>query len=98
MKAESVNKHLREKLKVPNLKARYEFDWERLEIAKRVIDYRIKNKLSQSQLADKAKITRQYISKIEGGEFSSIETLQKVLFCIGYTVRMQAVPFNRGLK
>ncbi len=98
MKAESVNKHLREKLKDPNFKARYEFDWERLEIAKRIIDYRIKNKLSQRQLADYAGVTQQHISKIESGEFSNISTLQKILFCTGHTVRMQAAPLNRASK
>lgn len=95
MKAESVNKQSHEKLKDPNFKALYEFDQQKLEIAKRIIAYRIKNKLRGKQLADKAGVTPQYISKIESGEFFSIEVLQKILFCIGYTVRMQAVPFNQ---
>lgn len=97
MKAKSVNKHLHEKLKGPDFKAVYEFDQQKLEIAGRIIAYRIKNKLSQKQLADQAGATHQYISKIESGEFSSIETIQKILFCIGYAVRIQAVPFNRAL-
>jgi DNA-binding XRE family transcriptional regulator len=98
MKAESVHKQLHKKLKDLNFKVRYEIDRQKLEIVKRVIDYRIKNSVSQKQLADNVGITQQHISKIESGKFSSIETLQKVLFCIGYTVRIHAVPLNRGLK
>jgi len=94
MKAESIDKHLREKSKNPHFKILYELDQQKLEISKRIIDYRIKNRVSQRQLADTAGVTQQQISKIESGEFSSITTLQKILLCIGYRVKMQAVPLR----
>jgi DNA-binding XRE family transcriptional regulator len=94
MQTENVDAQLREKLKDPNFKRLYGFDRQKLTIVKLVIDYRIRNKLSQKELADKAGITERYISKIESGEFSGIATLQKILLCIGYRVKIQAVPLK----
>ena len=95
MKTENVDKHLREKLKDPYFKELHELEEQKLEIVKKIIDYRIKHKLSQSQLADKIGVSQQHISKIEGGEFSSVATLEKILLHLGYTVRLQAVPLSR---
>ena len=71
---------------------------QKLTIVKRIIDYRIKNELTQVQLAKKAGVTQQHISKIENGEFSSVTTLEKVLLFIGYTVKIQAVPLNQRVR
>lgn len=84
MRLQKVNKHLKEKLKDPYFKELYELEEQKLKIVKRIIEYRVKNKLSQKQLADKVGVTQQHISKIENGEFSSISTLEKVLLFIGY--------------
>ncbi len=98
MKLESVNEHLKEKLKDPYFKELHELEEQKLAIVKRIIDYRIKNDLTQEQLAQKAGITQQHISKIENGEFSNVATLEKVLLFIGYTVRIQAVPLNQRVR
>lgn len=95
MKIENVGKHLEEKLKDPYFKELYELEEQKLEIVKKVIDYRIKHKLSQQQLADKVRVTQQHISKIESGEFSSVVTLEKILLHLGFTVRLAAVPLSR---
>ena len=94
MKLEKVDDHLKEKLKGPYFKELYGLEEQKLKIVKKIIEYRIKHKLSQKQLALKANVTQQHISKIENGEFSNIVTLEKMLLFIGYTVRMQAVPLN----
>lgn len=98
MKIERVDEHLKEKLKDPYFKELYELEAQKLEIVKRIIDYRIKHKLTQGQLAKRAGITQQHISKIENGEFSSIATLEKVLLFIGFTVKLEVVPLHRKIQ
>jgi transcriptional regulator with XRE-family HTH domain len=93
-----VNKHLEEKLRDPYFKELYELEEQKLNIVKRIIDYRIRNKLSQAQLAKRVGVTQQHISKIENGEFSSIVTLEKVLLFIGFTVKFEVVPLNKKIK
>ena len=93
-----VNRHLQEKLKDPYFKELYELEEQKLAIVKHIIDYRIKNKLSQAQLAKRAGITQQHISKIENGEFSSISTLEKALLFIGFTVKFEVVPLTKRTK
>ncbi|MBL7131748.1 MAG: helix-turn-helix transcriptional regulator [Candidatus Omnitrophica bacterium] len=95
MKAERVDKHLKEKLKDAYFKELYELEEQKLDIVKRIVDYRIRNGLSQKQLAKKVKVTQQHISKIENGEFSSMITLEKVLLAIGYTVRIEVVRLSQ---
>ena len=98
MRLQKVDEHLKEKMKDPYFRELYELEEQKLKIVKRIIEYRVKNKLSQKQLADKVGVTQQHISKIENGEFSSISTLEKVLLFIGYTVKMQAIPLSQGIK
>lgn len=98
MGMERVDEHLKEKLKDPYFKQLYELEEQKLGIVKRIIDYRLNNNLSQAQLAKKAGVTQQYISKIENGDFSSIVTLEKILLFIGYTVKIQAVPLSERVK
>lgn len=98
MRLQKVDEHLKEKLKDPYFKELYELEEQKFKIVKRIVEYRVKNKLSQKQLADKVGVTQQHISKIENGEFSSISTLEKVLLFIGYTVKMQAIPLSQGIK
>ena len=93
-----VDEHLNEKLKDPYFRELYELDEQKLCIVKRIIDYRIRNKFTQGQLAKKAGVTQQYISKIENGDFSNILTLEKILLFIGYTMRIQAIPLSLKSK
>ena len=94
MKLESADKHLKEKLKDPYFKELYELEEQKLEIVKRIIDYRVKHGLNQRELADKVGVTQQHISKIESGDFASVMTLEKVLLAIGYTVQIRVVQLN----
>ncbi len=98
MRIERVDEHLKQKLKDPYFRELYELEEQKLAIVKRIIAYRIKNKLTQGQLAKRVVITQQHISKIENGEFSNISTLEKVLLFIGFTVKLQAVPLQKQVK
>lgn len=92
MKMEKVSTHLESKLKDPYFKELHEHEKQKLVLVKPIIEYRMKHKLNQKQLADRVGVTQQHISKIESGDFSSIVTLEKVLLYVGFTVRFQAVP------
>ncbi len=98
MKAERVDEHLKEKLKDPYFKELYELEEQKLKIVKHIIGYRIKNDLTQRDLAKKIGVTQQHIAKIENGEFSSMTTLEKVLLSIGYTVKIQAMPLQMSIR
>ena len=94
MKSMTVNEHLQEKLRNPYFKELHELEHQKFGIIKKIIDYRIKNNLTQSDLAKQIKVSQQHVSKIESGEFSSVATLEKVLLGIGMTVRIEAVRLN----
>lgn len=98
MKLEQVRDHLKTKLKDPYFKELYELEEQKLSVVKRIINYRIKNKLTQGQLAQKIGVTQQHISKIENGEFSSVATLEKILLFIGYTVKIEAIPISQRIR
>lgn len=93
-----VNEHLRELLKDPYFKEQYELDQQKLKLIKPILAYRIKHKLTQGQLAKRAGMTQQHISKIESGEFSNILTLERVLLFIGFTIKLQAVPLQKQAR
>jgi len=79
----------------PDFNARYAWTMQKAAIAKKIISYRIKNGLTQTQLARKLGVTQQYISKIEEGEFSNLETAEKILYMMGYGVKLQIVPLRK---
>ncbi|MBI5874175.1 MAG: helix-turn-helix transcriptional regulator [Candidatus Omnitrophica bacterium] len=93
-----VDEHLREELKDPYFRELYELEQQKYGIIKRIVGYRIKHGLSQEDLAKKANITQQHISKIENGDFSNIMTLEKILLFIGLTIKLRVVPLGRSLK
>ena len=82
----NVKEHLKEELKDPYFRELYELDSVKTEIAKRIIGYRIKHDLTQTQLAKTVKVSQQQISYIEEGDFSNFQTIQKVLLSIGYKI------------
>ncbi len=95
MRLEKVEAHLNEKLKDPYFRELYELEEQKLQIVRCIIEYRISHHVSQRQLAQKAGVTQQHISKIENGEFSNIATLEKVLLLLGYTVKMNVAPLSQ---
>lgn len=98
MNSYKVSDHLKEKIKDPYFKELYELEAQKYAIVEKIVEYRIKHKMTQGQLAEQVGVTQQQISKIENGEFSSIMTLEKVLLAIGLTVQMKVVPFKRVIN
>ena len=87
-----VDDGLKEKLKDPYFKELYELEEQKTSLVKKIIDYRLKNNLSQEELAERVGITQQHISKIENNEFSSFQTLFRILLYIGFKVKVEIEP------
>lgn len=90
-KLASVREHLEKKLRDPYFKELYELEQERMKIAKLFVDYRLKNSLTQEELAKQLGITQQYISKLEEGIFSNIRDVSKILLVIGYKIEFRII-------
>ncbi len=89
----NVDDYIKEKIKRnPDFKARYDLIKEKVAVVKKIITYRIRHSLSQEQLAREIGVTQQYISKIEEGEFSNLDTIENVLEHIGYRLKLEVVP------
>lgn len=91
MKERTVSEHLKEQQKDAHFKELYELEEQKYAIVKKIIEYRVQNKLSQGELAEKVGVTQQHISKIENAEFSNVATLEKVLHTIGYAIKLTLI-------
>jgi DNA-binding XRE family transcriptional regulator len=88
-----VSDHIAEKLKKdPTFRIRRELIQQKANVARKIIGYRIKHNLSQSQLASEIGVSQQYISKIEEGHFSTLEMVEIVLSRIGYRLKLKVEP------
>lgn len=96
-KTRKVSQALKENLKDPYFKELWELEEQKLETIKPIIDYRINNQLTQTQLAKRVGVSQQHISNIENGIFSSMATLEKVLLYIGYKVRIESIPLPKTI-
>jgi len=67
---------------------------QKVKVVQVIIKYRIKHKLSQAQLAKKLNITQQYISKIEEGDFSNLNSVNNLLNSIGYKLQLNVIRLN----
>ncbi|SHH35689.1 DNA-binding transcriptional regulator, XRE-family HTH domain [Thermosyntropha lipolytica DSM 11003] len=76
-------------------KKRFELDDILFSIAAKLLDYRIKNNLSQTQLAKKLGVSQAMISKLESGEYNpTIEKLWDISQKMGwrFTVKFDETP------
>lgn len=74
----SFRNHLKEKLKNKEFAQAYKYERELLVLALKINEARSKSGLSQTELAHKARITQQQLSKIENGENCNLLTFIKV--------------------
>lgn len=79
----TFKKHLNEKFKDLEFKELYEEEKRLLSLSLKLLERRTRLGLSQKQLASKANITQQQLSKIEKGINCNILTYLKVLRVLG---------------
>ena len=82
----SFRGHLKEKLKDKGFKQLYDEEKQLAELSLRILDTREHLGLSQGEVARKAKITQQQLSKIENGINCNISTFLKVCTALGIQV------------
>ncbi len=90
----TFRQHLNTKLKDEQFKRVYDEEREMLRISLKLLNVRKELGLSQHELARKAKITQQQLSKIETGMNCNISTLLKV--CHALQVKLNLVYNEAG--
>ncbi|MFH0985872.1 MAG: helix-turn-helix transcriptional regulator [Candidatus Omnitrophota bacterium] len=91
MGMKKVDDHLREELKDPHFAELYELEAQKFQVVKRMIAARIQYGWTQADLAQKAGVTQQHVSKIESGEFSNLFALEKILGLLGLAIRVRVI-------
>jgi DNA-binding XRE family transcriptional regulator len=86
----TFRKHLHESLKDKKFKEVYDEEKELLALSLAMHEARKKAGLSQAEIAGKAHLTQQQVSKIEKGENCNILTYMKVSHAIGFRIALQA--------
>ena len=81
--------HLKEKLKDPEFKARYDRQKQLSDLSLQIQEQRVKKGLSQKELAQLAGITQQQLSKIEHAVNSNIITYMKVVNALDYSFSLK---------
>ena len=94
MRLRKVDDHVKEELKDPHFRELYELEAQKFRVVKRIIAARIKYGWTQTDLAEKAGVTQQHISKIENGEFSNLFALEKLLGFLGLAIRVRVVTLS----
>jgi len=88
----TFDSHLKEKLKSKRFKRMYEEEKELLEISIRILAARRDQNLSQAELAKRAHITQQQLSRIENGMNFNIKTLLKLCDALDLSLEFKQRP------
>lgn len=81
--------HLQEKLQDERFRRLYEEERQLAELSIRLLETRARLGLSQKDLAQKADITQQQLSKLENGVSYNITTLLKVCKALGLKLELE---------
>lgn len=87
MKGKSFDSYLKTKLKSKGFAVAYEEIKMHLKVAKVIEELRVKEGLTQAQLAKKAKVSQPMIARLERGDQNrtpTLATINKVLSALGY--------------
>ena len=82
--------HLQEKLQDERFRRLYEEERQLAELSVRLLETRTRLGLSQKDLAQKADITQQQLSKLENGISCNITTLLKVCKALGLKLGLES--------
>lgn len=84
--------HVDEKLKNKHFKEMYEEEKELIEISLKIVEARTNQRISQAELAKRAHITQQQMSRIENGMNYNIKTLLKLCDALKLSVDFKQRP------
>ena len=82
----TFDSHLKEKLKNKRFKRMYEEEKELLDISLKILEARREQNLSQAELANRAHVTQQQLSRIENGMNFNIKTLLKLCHALDLSI------------
>ena len=85
----TFDSHLREKLKNKRFMKMYEEERELLDISLKILEARREQNLSQAELANRAHITQQQLSRIENGMNFNIKTLLKLCDALDLSIDLK---------
>lgn len=85
----TFKKHLLKELKNEKFKIVYEEEKELLDIAVKILEERNKRGLTQKELAQKANITQQQLSKVENGINCTMTTFLKVCHALDIKIGLK---------
>jgi HTH-type transcriptional regulator / antitoxin HipB len=85
---QTFDKHLKEMLKDGEFKKHYLEEKRLINLSIKIINQRNKRGLTQSELARKANITQQQLSKIENGANCNLMTFLKVCNALGLKINV----------
>ena len=88
----TFDSHLKEKLKNKRFKRMYEEEKELLDISLKILEARREQNLSQAELANRAHITQQQLSRIENGMNFNIKTLLKLCDALNLSLDFKQRP------
>ena len=87
----TFKKHLKQELNNPKFKQLFDEEKELHEIAIKILEARNKLGLSQKELAQKAHITQQQLSKVENGINCNLVTFIKVCNALGMKIDVEKI-------
>jgi HTH-type transcriptional regulator/antitoxin HipB len=85
----TFDSHLKEKLKNKRFKKMYEEENKLLEISLKILEARREQNLSQAELANRAHVTQQQLSRIENGMNFNIKTLLKLCDALDLSIDLK---------
>lgn len=96
--AQTLTERLSKELKDPHFREAFEAHYLEALVAEKLHDLREKKHLTQKELASKAHMQQNAVSRIEKGENSlTLRTVQKVAAALGYEVVVDFKPARRRL-
>ncbi|TAL37245.1 MAG: XRE family transcriptional regulator [Spirochaetes bacterium] len=84
----SFRKHLDEQMKDPKFRKAYNEEKKYIELAVKIANERNRLGISQADLAKKASITQQQLSRVENGANCNVQTLVKVCSALGLRLKV----------
>jgi HTH-type transcriptional regulator/antitoxin HipB len=85
----TFDSHLKEKMKNKRFRRMYEEEKELLDISLKILEARTEQNLSQAELANRAHITQQQLSRIENGMNFNIKTLLKLCDALDLSIDLK---------